>query len=226
MGLPLGDLLPLAVGIAVSPIPIIAVILMLFSPKALVNGVSFALGWVAGLILVAIVILALTSTVDMGTSSEPNTWVSLLKLLIGLLLLFLAYRNWKQRPSADDEVEMPKWMAGIDNFTPMKAFGLAALLSGLNPKNLLLNVSAMMVISLAELTGMALIVTLFIYLLLASITVIVPVVYYLVGGEKAQKTLDSWKTWLSANNAVVMAVLLLVIGLKLLGDGLGALISG
>ena len=64
MGLPLGDLLPLAVGIAVSPIPIIAVILMLFSPKARVNGISFVLGWVAGLALVAIVILALTSTVD------------------------------------------------------------------------------------------------------------------------------------------------------------------
>ena len=226
MELPLGDLLPLAVGIAISPIPIIAVILMLFSPKARVNGVSFVFGWMAGLLVVAVAFLALTSTLDMGTSNEPNTWVSLLKLLLGGLLLFLAYRNWTKRPSADDEVEMPKWMAGIDSFTPLKAFGLAALLSGLNPKNLLLNISAMTVIGLAGLTGAELIITLIFYLLIASITIIVPVVYYLVGGEKAQKTLDGWKTWLATNNAVVMAVLLLVLGLKLLGDGLGGLING
>ena len=79
--------------------------------------------------------------------------------------------------------------------------------------------------ALAGLTGSALVATLLIYLLIASITVIVPVIYYLVGGEKAQKTLDGWKTWLTANNAVVMAVLLLIIGLKMLGDGLGALIG-
>ena len=225
MDLPLGDLLPLAVGIAISPMPIIAVILMLFSSKARVNGISFVLGWVFGLALVGGVTLALAGAMDMGTTSEPSTWTSLLKLVLGLLLLFLAYRYWAQRPSSDDEVEMPKWMAGIDSFTPIKAFGLAALLSGVNPKNFLLNTSAMAVIAQAGLTGSALIVTLLIYLLIASITVIVPVIFYLVGGEKAQKTLDGWKTWLTANNAVVMAVLLLVIGLKLLGDGLGALIG-
>ena len=33
---------------------------------------------------------------------------------------------------------MPKWMAGIDAFTPAKALGLGLLLAGVNPKNLLL----------------------------------------------------------------------------------------
>lgn len=225
MSLPLGDLLPFAVGIAISPIPIIAVILMLFTPKARVNGSAFAIGWVLGLLGVAVAVMALSSTLDMGTTSEPSTSASLIRFVLGLSLLFLAYRNWQKQPAPGTEVEMPRWMAGIDAFTPIKAFGLAAFLSGLNPKNLLLNVAAVTVIVQAGITGSTLIVTLVVYLLIASVTVIVPVVYYLVGGEKAQKTLDGWKVWLAANNAVVMAILLLVIGLKLAGDGLGALIS-
>ena len=47
--LSLGDLLPTAIGIALSPVPIAAVILMLFSSRARVNGPLFVLGWVVGL---------------------------------------------------------------------------------------------------------------------------------------------------------------------------------
>ena len=36
---------------------------------------------------------------------------------------------------------MPKWMATIDKTTPPAAIGLAAVLSGANPKNLLLAVA-------------------------------------------------------------------------------------
>jgi hypothetical protein len=49
------------------------------------------------------------------------------------------------------------------------------------------------------------------------------VLYYLVGGEGAKKAMDSWKAWLLANNAAVMAVLLLVMGVSLLGKGIGGL---
>ncbi len=48
----IGDLLPSAVGVALSPVPIIAVILMLGTPRARTTGSAFALGWVAGLVIV------------------------------------------------------------------------------------------------------------------------------------------------------------------------------
>ncbi len=37
MGSDIGQILPLAVGVALSPFPIIAVILMLFTPRALIG---------------------------------------------------------------------------------------------------------------------------------------------------------------------------------------------
>ena len=37
----IGDILPMAIGVAISSVPIIAVILMLFSAKAKSNGLAF-----------------------------------------------------------------------------------------------------------------------------------------------------------------------------------------
>ena len=57
------------------------------------------------------------------------------------------------------------------------------------------------------------------------LTVTIPVLYYLFGGEGAKQTLDGWKIWLGANNDTVMPVLLLVLGVNLFSQGLGGLIG-
>ena len=54
-------------------------------------------------------------------------------------------------------------------------------------------------------------------------SVAAPVVYYLLAGESAAKTLDGWKAWLLENNTTVMFVLFLVLGAKMVGNGLGGL---
>ena len=45
----IGEILPSAVGVAISPVPIISVILMLFTAKAKTNGPASLVGWVIGL---------------------------------------------------------------------------------------------------------------------------------------------------------------------------------
>jgi hypothetical protein len=49
MGQAVGGALPLAIGVALSPVPIIAVVLMLTTRRARVNGPLFVLGWLTGL---------------------------------------------------------------------------------------------------------------------------------------------------------------------------------
>ncbi|MBM2823822.1 MAG: hypothetical protein HW413_2568, partial [Thermoleophilia bacterium] len=61
MGQAIGDILPLAIGVAISPVPIIAVVLMLGTPQARANGPAFAAGWVAGLTIVGAIVLLLAS---------------------------------------------------------------------------------------------------------------------------------------------------------------------
>ena len=57
MGAAIGEMLPLAIGIAISPLPIIAVILMLTTPKARTNGLAFLGGWLLGLAVVGAIVL-------------------------------------------------------------------------------------------------------------------------------------------------------------------------
>ena len=44
----------MAVGVAISPVPIIALILMLFTKRATSNSLSFAAGWVIGAVFIAL----------------------------------------------------------------------------------------------------------------------------------------------------------------------------
>src|SRR6478672_11848257 len=123
MGAVIGDILPLALGVAISPIPIIAAILMLFSPRAGGTSVGFLVGWTLGIIVVTGVFTALSGSL---TGGQPSAGVSWTKVVLGVLLLLVGVRQWRGR---NDASSTPKWMAAIDNFTPVKAIGLGFLLS-------------------------------------------------------------------------------------------------
>jgi threonine/homoserine/homoserine lactone efflux protein len=221
----LAAILPIAVGIILSPLPVVAVILMLFSSRARANGLAFLAGWAAGLAAVGALTLLLASTQDVEQGGTPARWTLALKLLLGAGLLFLAYRSFEKRPREGEEPSLPGWMRAVDAFTAPRALGLAALLSGVNPKNLLLTVSAMTGVALAGLPAGQSIVLLVVFVLASSLGVAVPVAYALLGGESARATLDGWKTWLAAHNSVVMAVVLLVLGVKIFFEALAGLVG-
>ena len=144
-------------------------------------------------------------------------------MLLGLLLLAAAFKQYRSFRAQPDESEMPAWMRTIDDFSAGKSFGVAALLSGVNPKNLALNASGVLVITQAGMSATEEWVALLVFVVLASLTVALPVLFYLIGGESSKATLDRMKVWLVANNAGVMAALLLVFGVKLLSAGVQGL---
>ena len=223
MGSAIGAILPSAVGVAASPVPIIAVILMLFGPKARTAGPAFVLGWEATLLLVGAIVLIVADGSNVSTDAAASDAASWVRLGVGLLFLGLALRQWRSRPGEGEEPEMPKWMGAIDTFTPVRALGLAMLSAGVNPKNLGLTIASGTTIAQADLDGGEPWLALLVFVALASVSVAAPVVYYLVAGGSAERTLNVMKGWLTANNATVMIVLFLILGAKLIGDGLGGL---
>jgi threonine/homoserine/homoserine lactone efflux protein len=223
VGAAIGDVLGLAAGVAVSPLPIVAMILVLATPQGRTNGLLFGLGWLAGLTVLGAVVLALAGPADASSGGEPATWTGWLKLLLGVLLLAAAARQWRGRPTPGEEPSMPRWMAGIDRLRPGGALGLGALLSAVNPKNGGLTIAAAATIAAAGLAGGQQAVVLAVFVLVGSAGVLAPLIVYLVAGEGAARTLDSWKTWASDHNAAVMAVLFLIFGVKLVGDGIAVL---
>src|SRR5690349_1745481 len=148
----IGNVLPMALGVALSPIPIVAIVLMLATPKARSDGPMFALGWVLGLAAVSAVVLLVAhgaSDSDSGASDSVDS----LQTALGILFIWMAFKQWRKRPKRGEEPELPKWMATIDKFGEGKAFGLGIVLSAANPKNLALTLAAAGSIAQAGLSG-------------------------------------------------------------------------
>ncbi|MGZ4736541.1 MAG: GAP family protein [Acidimicrobiia bacterium] len=213
----IGDLLPLAVGVALSPVPIIAVILMLGTPRARSNGPAFVLGWVLGLIVVSVIVLVVAGGSD--TSSSQSDTVDTVKVLLGLALILGAFRRWRSRPKHGETPTMPKWMDAIDKFTPVRSFVFGALLSGVNPKNLALTLAAAGSIAQAGLSTTDSAVAVAVFVIIGSLTVAGPVILFLFGGERAAGPLASIKEFMADHNSVIMMVVFVVFGAKLIGNG-------
>jgi threonine/homoserine/homoserine lactone efflux protein len=224
VGAVIGDLLPLAVVVAVSPVPIIAAILMLLAPRAGSTSLGFLLGWVLGVVVAVTVFLVIAAHTGMGTTGAPSTASLWVKLLLGIALIALAARQWRRRPHPGDAVALPKWMSAIDAFTPAKAAGLGFLLAAVNPKNLAMAIAAGVTIAGGHLSAGGNVVAVAGFTVIACCTVAVPVIGYRLAADRMRAPLDRLKTWLEVNNAAVMSVLLLVIGAVLAGKGLGGLL--
>jgi Sap, sulfolipid-1-addressing protein len=223
MGQAIGGSLPVAVGIALSPIPIIAVVLMLTSDRAKVNGPAFVFGWLLGLGIVGAIILSLAGPGGASKSGSPATWVSWVEIALGLLLLLVAVRQFHSRPGSGEEPQMPKWMASIDKTTPLAAVGLAAALSGANPKNLLLAVSGAATIAQTGISGGQQAIAYLAFALIGTLGVGIPVGIYFAMGKRSENLLAGLKDWMSKHNAVIMTVLCLIIAAKLIGDAISGL---
>ena len=119
----IGEVLTFAVGVAISPVPIIAVILMLFSGRAKVNGPMFLAGWVVALAVVSGAAYLISDAGGVSTDSAAADGVSWAQLVFGVLFLLLAARSWRNRPAPGTEPQTPKWMAGIERSRPPRRSG-------------------------------------------------------------------------------------------------------
>jgi hypothetical protein len=136
MGPAIGPSLPIAIGVMVSPLPMVAVVLMLLSNNAKANAFAFVLTWLVAIALLTGVV-AFLADASTGADETPPVWVSTVKIVLGAPAS--AQREEMTRPTGRrQEPPAPKWMAALDGFTPVKAAGLSAVLADVNPKNLLL----------------------------------------------------------------------------------------
>jgi threonine/homoserine/homoserine lactone efflux protein len=216
----IGQSIAIAIAAALSPLPIVAVVLMLGTPRARINGPLFVVGWLVGFAIIGVVVLAIVGP-SASTTNEPATGVSWLKLALGVGLLGVARRQFAKRPRGDEEPPAPKWMGAVDDFGPGKAALAGVVLSAANPKNLVLAIAGATAIAQTAIPGWEQALAYAIFTLIATIGVAAPVVIYFVMGDRSRDVLDRLKTWMAHNNAVIMAVICLLIGVKLIGDAIG-----
>jgi hypothetical protein len=220
-----GQTLPFAVGVAVSPLPIVVIVLILVSPRARPNGLAFLLGTVAGVVGLGAALLVASGPAEAPEDGDPATWVGGLKLALGLLLLALAVRGWRGRAAKGAGGELPRWMGALETMSAPKALGAGLVLNVANPKNVVLVVAATTAVAETGAPGIDQASAWAVFTALAALGVALPVGASVVLGERATEPLLGLKAWMIGNQQAILAVLFVVIGAQLLGDGLSILSS-
>lgn len=218
----IGEILPLAVVIALSPIPIVATILMLLSPRARSTGIGFLVGWVVAVMLLLVIFSALSNLLPRPDPEGSSPVSAALKIVIGAALVALGIRKWTRRPGAGESAAEPAWMARVDSMTGGRAVMFGMLL-GANPKNLLLALAAGVAIGSSGLTISEEVIAAAVFTAVAAASVAIPVLVYLAAARHMRAPLVAVRSWLVANNATVMSVQSLVIGVVVIGAGIGNL---
>jgi len=215
----LSETLPFAIGVAASAVAVIALVLILQGSRALSSGLSFTLGWVLGVGVVCAVGVAF----GLAVSDDPARWTQWLRTLLGALLLVAAVRKWRQRVPSGQEPTPPKWMSGLQDSAPGKAAVLGFLLGGINPKNLMLTLGAAATLGASGLSSSELWITGIAYVVVASVTVLVPMGIYVLMRSKADELLANLGEWMKSNSDAITIVVLVIFGVKLLLGGLAGL---
>lgn len=220
-----GQLLPLILGAALAPLWVIIVLLMLANPGGLVKATAFVLGMTLtrlaqGVIFGAVLGASSAAKADDGGKSAV---VSTLLLVIGILLLVAAYHKWRKEEDPDDPP--PKWIQSIDQMTPLKALGLGALMVAVGPKLWVFTLSALGVISAAELElggGIAAYLT---YIVLAQILLILAILVSAIAPRRSRTILQRATAWLKDYNRPISIAASLIFGLYFTWDGLQGLLA-
>ncbi|MGK9148173.1 GAP family protein [Plantibacter flavus] len=220
----IGSLLPLGLAVALSPFPVIAIILVLLSERARASGPAFLAGWVLATTVVAIVFTALAKTVEPSDPDVPNPLTGVLRLALGALLLVLAVRKLRGGPKldADGEPELPGWMSTLTSATAGRSFTMALLLAGANPKNLAITAAASLSIGTGGLAPGEVVWSIVVFALIASATIVVPVVGHAFFAAQLDAPLRRLEVWLLGNHTAVMGLLLVIFGVILLGNGIAS----
>lgn len=236
MGQAVGDLLPFAIGVAVSPLPIVAVIVLMTSVGGKAKGVAFAAGWVLALAVVGTAVLLLAGGHDYSPGSDPSHAMSVVKLVLGVFLLLRPLRVRRRAraaagtPGAPEAgggapgpAPLPGWLTAVDKAGPGKAAVTGALLAGVNPKNLILTIAAAAGVAQSGISGAEQAWSMVVFVALASVGIVGPVLVALATGSGGDRLLGRWRAGLIAHNEAILTVLFVVFGVVLVGKGIAGL---
>src|SRR3954447_7168081 len=120
----LAQLLPIAVAVALSTVPITATILILLSPKRRYSAIPFLIGWVvgmAGVVILAAVGASLLPTRPLRGSQRA---IAIGQIIVGLAILVVAVVSWR-RPAGARRGNGGGWLDRVGRMEPAGALGLA-----------------------------------------------------------------------------------------------------
>jgi hypothetical protein len=216
-----GAVLPQAMAIALSPVPVVCTVLVLMSPRPVRAGLSFVAGWIGALALATGLVAWLTDGVADENGEAARDGVDVLQLAVGVLFAVLAVRYWRKRPAPGASPPRPAIVDRVPSLSSPALFLTGAAAALANLKNLPLILSAGTYLGAAALAPGPLTAAAAIYVLIASLTALIPLTAVAISGpERSAPALKSLEDWLLLNLNTITVVLLTVLATVLVGKGL------
>jgi threonine/homoserine/homoserine lactone efflux protein len=212
------------VATTLSPIPIIAVIPLLTAGPGVTRGWAFLGGWMTGLLAAGgVALVAFGGAASYDDQGASGAWMSIIRLVLGLGAIALAVKSWTKRPAPESTPDAPQWVQKLSDLSIPKTAGVGVLLAAANPKILVFVLGATSAIASAEADVSGRILALVIFSTVGSIGTLLPVGIATFGGPSGSSIVDQLGVWVSRNNAVIGAVIFLLLGFKLITDGISGL---
>ena len=192
------QILPLAVTMMAGP-QIMSALILTTSKRPIANPAAFVAGVVvaasAGVALYTAIGSWLGSVVNLGNNSGPTTAAKIIQIILVGLLVALAIKTYLGRKTAKE----PKWMAGLFESTPKKAFILAVGLIFLMPTD----IAAMLTVGINLASNNLGFLDAIPFLLLTTFIAALPLLAYLVFYRKAQIFMPKVRDWMRQNSWLV-----------------------
>ncbi len=237
----MGELLllltPLAVGALLSPLAVVAVVVVLLSSRPGPNGVALLVGWFLGVVLVLGLGLALAAGLAGRQKSDPPLWVEVLRIVIGVVLILSGIVVWRRKQAAVREMaaatrpaevvaaapQLPSFLKSLAEFQPGRCLLLGVALFVINPVDFACGFGAGVDIGAADVSTGEAVVAAVLFILVACVPIAIPVGVCLAQGKAADPFLNRLRTWIAENTTALNAGMLLVIGIIQLIKGVKGL---
>jgi hypothetical protein len=213
-----GHILPVAIAVALSSVPIMTVLLILLSPNRARTSLPFLIGWTLGiLIVVSIFSLGAFALPDAPKGSDVAAGV--VQIVIGAALVIFSFILWRRAARHPKSTDVPKWLGAVGSLGRWPVFGIALVLN-VRPKAILLAAAASVAIRSENLSVGSASIVIGIYTVIGMSTVAIPVIYALAAPVKAEPRLTTVRDWIVKNNRILTILIMLMVGFVIVGNGL------
>jgi hypothetical protein len=203
-----------ALAIAVNPVPIMAVVALLATAHAKRNALYFIVTMWVIMLAVGTVLITIAGNSTSSSSSKGGAGV---ELAFGIIFLAVAAQQWRSKPV---EGKDPGWMKALD-----KNGLVAGVTLGVSLTNYALLTTGIDDIVKSGLSKSVQISALVLFVAIATCTIVLPLIVYLVRPAWARKQLGRLSAWLMMHNRVILIVVFGLMGLLFLVEGINGLLS-
>lgn len=212
------EVLPSAIGLAITPTAIATVILLLGSRQPIANAVAFSAAFAVVYATIAAAVLGAAAT-----STKPLLSLrtkALVEVGIGLLLLVLAAGTFLRDRSSPRKGS--SFLRAVEAARPSRALGLGLMLAVLNP-NVPILIAGLGAIAATDVSGTVRIVAATFLVVAAEVGLVGPILWYRAHPETAAQGLERLKDWIGRHKRALDMAVLLVFGLIFTGKGVAGL---